>query len=108
MAKHNNKHALSEKEKDFFIRHSSDILTISGFDGYFKRVSPSFTKTVGWTTEELLSTVLGDGFHIYLGVDRCFSYARVPCSAFRVFSFHAPRICLMASLSSRESEDFTT
>ena len=39
---------------DFF-ELSLDHICVAGFDGYFKRVNPSWTRTLGWTHEELLS-----------------------------------------------------
>lgn len=39
---------------DFF-EMSLDNLCVAGFDGYLKRVNPSWTRTLGWTAEELLS-----------------------------------------------------
>ena len=39
---------------DFFAM-SLDCLCVAGLDGYLKRVSPSWTTTLGWTAEELLS-----------------------------------------------------
>lgn len=41
--------------EDFF-EMSLDHLCVAGFDGHFKRVNPSWTRTLGWTAEELLST----------------------------------------------------
>ncbi len=40
---------------DEFFEMSLDNLTVAGFDGYMKRVSPSWTRTLGWTAEELTS-----------------------------------------------------
>ncbi|MEO8699565.1 MAG: ATP-binding protein [Kofleriaceae bacterium] len=38
-----------------FFEVSLDHLCIVGFDGYFVRVSPSWTRTLGWTDDELRS-----------------------------------------------------
>ncbi|REG94699.1 PAS domain-containing hybrid sensor histidine kinase/response regulator [Algoriphagus antarcticus] len=43
----------STAEKFFNI--SNDLICIAGTDGYFKKVSPSFTHLLGWTNETLLS-----------------------------------------------------
>ncbi|WP_172633400.1 PAS domain S-box protein [Methanosalsum zhilinae] len=40
---------------DRIFRHAQDMLCIAGFDGYFKVLNPSWSKTLGWSTEELLS-----------------------------------------------------
>jgi PAS domain S-box-containing protein len=40
--------------KDFF-EMSLDNLSVAGVDGYLKRVNPSWTRTLGWSVEELLS-----------------------------------------------------
>ncbi|MBK6535401.1 MAG: PAS domain S-box protein [Deltaproteobacteria bacterium] len=36
-----------------FFEMSLDHLCVAGFDGYLKRVNPSWTRTLGWTEEEL-------------------------------------------------------
>jgi PAS domain S-box-containing protein len=44
-----------EVHLDEFFEMSLDHLVVAGFDGYFKRLSPAWTRTFGWTVEELLS-----------------------------------------------------
>ena len=46
----------AERDMARFFELSLDMLCIAHSDGYFKQVSPAFTRTLGWTTEELLST----------------------------------------------------
>jgi two-component system cell cycle sensor histidine kinase/response regulator CckA len=40
--------------EDFF-EMSLDCLCVAGLDGYFKRVNPSWTRTLGWTEAELMA-----------------------------------------------------
>jgi PAS domain S-box-containing protein len=40
-----------------------DLLCVAGFDGYFKRLSPSWTRTLGWSNAELLARPFVDFIH---------------------------------------------
>lgn len=46
-----------------FFEMSLDHLCVAGFDGYWKRVNPSWTRTLGWSREELTSRPLIEFCH---------------------------------------------
>lgn len=53
----------SEAELDKLFHLSLDLLCVAGFDGYFKKINPSFTRVLGYETEELLSRAFIEFVH---------------------------------------------
>lgn len=53
----------AEQEAERFFALSLDMLCIAKSDGYFRRVSPAFTRTLGWSVDEMLTRPFLDFVH---------------------------------------------
>ena len=49
---------------ELFFELSPDLLCISGYDGYFKKINATVSKTLGYTNEELFSRPIDSFVHI--------------------------------------------
>lgn len=48
---------------EYFYELSPDLLCVAGYDGYFKKINPAVFKTLGYTTEELMSRPIDSFVH---------------------------------------------
>lgn len=51
------------QENELFFSVALEMLCIAGFDGYFKRINPMWTRTLGWSDAELLARPFLDLVH---------------------------------------------
>lgn len=54
---------LSRQNEQRLFALSLDLLCIAGMDGYFQHLSPSWERTLGWSTEQLKSRPFSDFVH---------------------------------------------
>ena len=45
---------------DHFIQQSPDMVCIAGYDGFFRKINPAVSKTLGYTEEELFAKPIND------------------------------------------------
>lgn len=63
--KKKNKQRLNEVfDLEYFFELSPDLLCISGYDGYFKKVNPAVSQTLGYTMDELLANPIDSFIHV--------------------------------------------
>src|ERR1700710_1012828 len=48
---------------ELFFELSPDLLCVAGYDGYFKKINPTVSKTLGYTDEELFARPIDSFVH---------------------------------------------
>jgi PAS domain S-box-containing protein len=48
---------------EYFFELSPDLLCVAGFDGYFKKINPAVSQTLGYTNEELFARPINSFVH---------------------------------------------
>ena len=54
---------LAESERDRLFNLSTDLISVSNYEGYFTQVNPAWARTLGWTATELTSRPWLDFVH---------------------------------------------
>ena len=54
---------ITETQLNHLFKHSPTLIAVIGLDGYLRKASPSFTKTFGYSEEELLATPYFEFLH---------------------------------------------
>ena len=58
-----NQNSTPHYDTSLFFEISDDLLVISGYDGFFRKVNLAVSKTLGYTEEELLASPVQDFIH---------------------------------------------